>query len=83
MLAVAGDNIVSSQNTEWGLGAVQEIDAAAMSVWLQCDHFHGSVELRSGGCGSTSNGWHCDVVNPGIIDLRDIKVVKGGALINF
>ena len=41
--AVADDNRWQ-RITEWGLGAVQEIDAAAMSFWIQYDHFHNSVE---------------------------------------
>src|SRR6202012_4684560 len=35
-------NITGSELNEWSVGAVQEIDAAAMSLWLQYDHFDGS-----------------------------------------
>ena len=52
--AVANDNIVGSQTREWGLGVVQEVDAAAMSFWLQYDHFNNSVDCGTGGCGTTA-----------------------------
>jgi hypothetical protein len=60
----------SSRLNEWSVGAVQEIDAAAMSLWIQYDHFDGSVH---GTVDGDSAG----------LSLEDLQVVKAGALINF
>ena len=38
----------STRLDEWSLGVVQEIDAAAMSLWVQYDNFHASAS----GCGT-------------------------------
>jgi hypothetical protein len=54
----------------WGLGIVQEIDAAAMSLWLTYRHHSGDVDLARG-----------DV--PANVDLEDFDLIKFGALINF
>ncbi len=48
---------------------MQEIDAAAMSLWLQYDHFDGSV----------SDDDATGTVN----SLDSFQLVKFGALINF
>jgi hypothetical protein len=54
----------------WGLGVVQEIDAAAMSIWLSYRHLHYSDDLlRAGG--------------PAANDFADFQYVKFGGLINF
>ena len=37
----------TSETTLWGLGVVQEIDAAAMSLWLSYRHLEGEVDRRS------------------------------------
>lgn len=52
----------------WGLGVVQEVDAAAMSLWLSYRHFEGDPELVGPG----------DSLTP-----EDFDMVKFGALINF
>ncbi len=36
--------------TQWGVGVVQEIDAAAMSLWLSYNHFDGSFTGRPTTC---------------------------------
>ena len=54
----------------WGLGVVQEIDAAAMSIWLSYRHFEGDFDLNGAAAG-------------GAFDLDDFQYVKAGALINF
>jgi hypothetical protein len=57
-----------SSSKWWGLGAVQEIDSAAMSLWLSYRQF-------SADDGLTDAGGH--------ENLEDFDMVKFGALINF
>ncbi len=74
----------STQIREWSLGVVQEIDAAAMSLWVQYDHFDAgisgctSVGGFEGGAGAagTCNG-------PASLSLDSFQLVKFGGLINF
>jgi Gram-negative porin len=56
-----------SQLTNWGGGVVQEIDAAAMSLWVH--YQHNEFDLEFGGLGQ--------------VPLEDFDTVKAGALINF
>ena len=70
---------ITSSTTLWGLGVVQEIDAAAMSIWLKYRHIDASL----GGVGCTS------AVTTGLLGLSAgcgtdaFQYVGGGALINF
>jgi predicted porin len=64
-MAAAG--VTGSELNQWGLGVVQEIDAAAMSLWLAYRNLEGDYS----GPG---------VVNP---NMDDLHVVKAGALISF
>ncbi len=61
---------VGSESTSrlWGLGVVQEIDAAAMSLWISYRRV------------SFDNN---DTSAAGIFGYDDFQYVKGGALINF
>ncbi|MGD9669322.1 MAG: porin [Hyphomicrobiaceae bacterium] len=59
-----------SKLRQWGLGVVQEIDAAAMSMWLMYRNYDGDLDLVDFG-GRFS------------VDLDTMHVVKAGALINF
>jgi hypothetical protein len=65
-------NTVSSDMTEWGLGAVQEVDAAAMSFWLSYKHFDGSISGENKFFPGTTS-----------LDFDSFDLVKFGALINF
>jgi len=60
---------VDTEVNLWGLGVVQEIDAAAMSMWLTYRHLSGESNL---------DGDPFDRVN-----LEDFQYAKFGALINF
>ncbi|MGD9784139.1 MAG: porin [Hyphomicrobiaceae bacterium] len=62
------NGIIDSEFERWGAGVVQEIDAAAMSMWLVYRHHDGDI---AGGLAGTG------------IDLDEFHVVKFGALINF
>jgi len=60
--------ILDSEVDLWGAGVVQEIDAAAMSMWLTYRHLSG----------------HSNEDGPGTrVTLEDFQYVKFGALINF
>ncbi|KAB2938409.1 MAG: porin [Hyphomicrobium sp.] len=69
----------SASSQLWGLGVVQEIDAAAMSLWISYRHI--SADISGAGCASA--------VNTALLGLSvgcatdDFDYVKGGALINF
>lgn len=66
MIALGVDG---SQNKQWGLGVVQEIDAAAMSLWLTYRNYETSFS-GPGVAGAFDN-------------LDDIDVVTAGAMISF
>jgi hypothetical protein len=69
-----------SEMRRWGIGVVQEIDAAAMSVWLAWRHHEASVT-----CTNSAGEQRCDDVfgSFGEHDLDDVEIVKFGGLINF
>ena len=71
-----------SKMEQYGVGVVQEIDAAAMSLWLAYRHYEGEVECRG-----NSNASVCDDFNDGgdntKAELEDFDLIKAGALINF
>lgn len=70
---------VSSDSRLWGLGVVQEIDAAAMSLWVS----YRNIDADIGGAGCAS------AVNTALLGLDvgcstdEFQYIKGGALINF
>ena len=66
-LGGAGAAVIGSDMNQWGLGIVQEIDAAAMSIWLSYRNF--DAEITQAGNINTS--------------FDEFHVVKFGALINF
>jgi hypothetical protein len=70
------DVATSSEMTQMGLGLVQEIDSAAMTLWLSYRRYEGEF---SGDCWAGSG---C-IKGKFNADLEDFQVVKGGALINF
>ena len=66
-LGGAGAAVVGSDMNQWGLGIVQEVDAAAMSLWLVYRNFEADI-TQAGGINTSFDEFH---------------VVKFGALINF
>lgn len=67
--ALSAFQVSGSNLTQWGLGAVQDLDAAAMSLWVNYKNYDPSFS----GPGV-----------PGVFDnLDDISVVTAGALISF
>ena len=73
--------VTSTELRQYGVGVVQEIDAAAMSVWLGWRHYNADATCTTGDT--------CDVddsafdLNAGHNNLDSMDIIKGGALINF
>ena len=95
---VAADNVTGATTRQYGLGVVQEVDAAAMSFWLQWDHEKADIAcgnvVAAGPLATTSNG--CAINQNVVIPVGGsptatnlgsgfdaINIIKGGALINF
>ena len=68
--------IDSSELKQFGLGYVQEIDAAAMSVWLAWRHYEADLTCSAPGPGAICTG-------PTAPGLEDLDIIKAGALISF
>ncbi|MCB1519011.1 MAG: porin [Hyphomicrobiaceae bacterium] len=66
--ALIEDGVTGTEMQRWGLGIVQEIDAAAMSLFLVYRNIEGDIDNLGG------------AVN---VDLDELQIVKFGALINF
>ena len=73
--------ITGSEIRQWGVGMVQEIDAAAMSVWLSFKHFEGDIDTQ--GCNVTGTTTFTCTGATGSQDFEDFQLIKAGALINF
>ncbi len=73
--------ITDSNLRQYGVGVVQEVDAAAMSVWLAWRHYESEVTCDGAGtCDDLVGGLG---VVAGNNDFEDFDVIKAGALINF
>lgn len=72
---------VSSSNlTQYGVGVLQEVDAAAMSLWVSWRHYEvdslDCADQTAGSCASFG-------LNNGTTSFDDLDIVKAGALISF
>ena len=70
--------VTNTQERQWGLGVVQEIDAAAMSVWLGWRHYTADAT-----CNRKHRHSCLNTLNFGHNDLDNMDIIKSGALINF
>ncbi len=68
--------MTSSELERYGLGVVQEIDAAAMSVWLAWRHYEASATCAVAGCAG-------GIGAVGANSFEEFDLIKAGALINF
>jgi len=83
--------ITSSNISQWSLGIVQEIDAAAMSMWFVYNNFSASVNCdatrnngsNEGGCASGYGAGKGLTLGGGRTNFDDFQSFKAGALINF
>jgi hypothetical protein len=73
---VTNAGFTGAETEMWGVGIVQEIDPAAMSMWLSYRHIEGDF-------GNCTVGEICDTGTPSDFALEDFQYVKFGALINF
>jgi hypothetical protein len=71
------DRVNESELKHYGLGVVQEIDAAAMSLWLAWRHYEGEYS------GTCTSGVNCTAADAYAADMKNFQVIKAGALINF
>lgn len=71
--------LISADTTLWGLGVVQEIDAAAMSLWVSYRHI--SADLGGVGCASAVQTAAMGLAVGCATD--DFQYLKAGGLINF
>jgi hypothetical protein len=60
----------------WGVGIVQEVDAAAMSFWLTYRHLEADVTSKG------HEGYY-DYARKGSVATEGFQYIKFGALINF
>ena len=73
--------VTNTELRQYGVGVVQEIDAAAMSVWLGWRHYNADATC-------TESGERCETLRtpvwfPDTTTLNSMDIIKGGALINF
>jgi Gram-negative porin len=78
--------VTSSTLTQWGIGFVQEIDAAAMSLFMNYRNYQADVTCRAGGngggiCGGAAGGAAGGLA--GKQNFEDAQLFKAGAIINF
>ena len=71
--------VTASDFQQYGVGAVQEVDAAAMSLWIGYRHY--SADLTCGAAGTVCGLGNNTLGINGTI--QDFDLVKAGALINF
>jgi hypothetical protein len=74
-----GTPLTGSEFRHYGAGVVQEIDSAAMSLWISWRHFEGEVDC-AGGCSLALEGPNAFGTS---FQFDDMDIVKAGALINF
>ena len=70
---------ISASTQLWGLGVVQEIDAAAMSLWISYRHI--DADIKGAGCADETQ---TDALGLDVGCGTDaFQYIKAGALINF
>ncbi len=73
--------VTGTDMDHYGVGVVQNIDAAAMQMWLSWRHYEGDISCNSNQNGATG----CDTLNlsEGNNSLDEFDLIKFGALIAF
>ena len=75
--------VTNTELRQYGVGVVQEIDAAAMSVWLGWRHYNADATCTELTGVMTCNGAPDASLVSGHNNLDSMDIIKGGALINF
>ncbi|MGQ0673781.1 MAG: porin [Hyphomicrobium sp.] len=70
----------TTEMQQYGIGVVQEIDAAAMSIWLAYRHYESEIFCADQAAGSCAG---LNLNNGVSTPLSDFDLVKFGALISF
>jgi predicted porin len=81
-LALFQQGVASSSISQWGLGVVQEIDAAAMSLWVVYRNFSAEQNCVVGNANADCTA----VVGAGLagkVAFEDLQILKVGGIINF
>lgn len=73
------NGITDTEMTQYGVGMVQEVDAAAMSLWVAWRHYDAEVTCDDQGLGCDDNF----AIEEGKNDFESLDIIKAGALINF
>jgi hypothetical protein len=79
-IALWNTGVTSSNVTQWGLGVVQEIDAAAMSLWVVYRNFSADQNCAAK-IGGTATASTCGTIGTQTFD--DLQIVKVGGMISF
>ncbi len=82
-LAFAG--VTGGELERYGVGLVQEIDNAAMSMWIAWRHYEGDITCSNAAAAANGFAANCAAsnLNNGNTSLEEFDLIKGGALINF
>jgi len=73
MLALTALAVTSSDATNWGIGVIQYVDAAAMEIFLTYKHFEGDFVANATGTNQVV----------GVNQMRDLNMVIFGTRISF
>ena len=73
------NGVTSSNLEQYGVGFVQEVDAAAMSLFINYRHYSVDATCRA----SVNDNGFCASPLGGKVTLDDAQLVKAGAIINF
>jgi hypothetical protein len=77
--ALSDFGVTGSDLKQWGLGVVQEVDAAAMSLWVNYKNYDPSLSGPGGGVPGFFNTGGESLTG----DYDNISVITAGALISF
>src|SRR5262245_12514404 len=87
--AVAVNNVTGSESTLWGVGLVQNVDAAASTLYLSYRHFSADVDCAKDTVNAdpTKSTFGCFGTNPNNVtrsfSSEDFQVIYAGALVRF
>jgi hypothetical protein len=73
--------VTDSEMTVYGLGITQNVDAAATTLYLGWRHY--SFDITCNGAGPAGDCSGAEVDPPTKLDVEDVDVVVGGAVVRF
>jgi hypothetical protein len=80
---VAVNGVTDTELTVWGLGIVQNVDAAATELYLGWRHY--SADVTCNGTGAGASGTNCagEAGSPAKLGVKDLDIVAAGARVKF